>query len=78
MSRLFFDEELEVWKIMPESEQVQILLKPKVGIENPRRPETLYTMSCRKRLNHLYRSNPTPDNLAKSFRFKVITISELK
>ncbi|XP_046682025.1 kinesin-like protein KIF3B isoform X2 [Homalodisca vitripennis] len=77
LSRLFFDEGLDAWKIMPESEPAQVLAKPQC-VDYMRKPVTLYTVFTRRKVNHMYRNDRSEENREKTFRFKGEDILELE
>ncbi|XP_054280816.1 kinesin-like protein KIF3B isoform X3 [Macrosteles quadrilineatus] len=77
LSRLFYDEGLDAWKVMPESEPVQVLPKPQC-VENMRKPVSLYTAFTLRKVNQMYRADRTPENMEKTFRFKGENILELE
>lgn len=72
LSRLFFDEGIDGWKIMPDSEPVQVVPRPQC-VDYMRKPVTLYTVFNRRKVNQQYRCDRTQENRDKTYRFKVNT-----
>lgn len=77
LSKLFFDEELDAWKVLPETELRQFLPKLKCA-DNLRRPITLFTKITQRKANHIFRCNRTLVNREKTLRFKAENILELE
>lgn len=77
LSRLFFDEGVDAWKIMPDSEPAQVLPKPQC-VNYMRKPLTLYTVFMQKKVNLIYRGDRTHDNRERTYRFKVRYITNLR
>lgn len=77
LSKLFFDEELDTWKVMPETELHQFLPKLKFA-DNLRRPTAIFTKITQRKVNHIFRCSRTIDNRERTLRFKGENILELQ
>lgn len=76
LSKLFFEEDLDVWKILPEAKLHQALPKPTCA-DNLRGPTTLFTKITQRKVNHTFRCYRSLDNRERTFRFKAENILDL-